>query len=151
MTRTGSMCCGAALFAVHGAGTVAVLAAVALLRPGGREPAAGGEGELSIAARKPVPLLKAEWAGGNESVVATSQSAPTVNSTADQDPLAAQRQQLALQQAEQERRLGVARLKSATLVISGQSDAAMSSAGRPNHGGAASGLNGADEGRLPGD
>jgi len=131
-------------------GTAAVLAAVVLLRHGGREPPAGGPGDLSIAARKPVPPLKAELAGVREAVVAASQPVSPVSSTADQDPLAAQRQQLALQQAEQERRLRVARLKSAILVPGGQSGAAMSPAGGPNDGGAASGRNGADEGRSPG-
>ncbi|AKM33514.1 type VI secretion protein (plasmid) [Pandoraea faecigallinarum] len=79
-----------------------------------------GNSELSIAERKPVPKLKVQEAAGVP-VAPSAPAAPAAvattpaSATPGDDPMAAQREQMAMQRQEQARRMLEARMKSAII------------------------------------
>lgn len=114
--------------------TIAALAAIAMVLvwwhgPRGGDTHGQDAPDLSIAPRKPVsPLQASPDAQDGPAHDAVAANGDEARAPAESDLMAAQRQQMASQQAEQERRLRLARLKSA-IVVHGAQAADRSGAG----------------------
>ncbi|AKM33203.1 type VI secretion protein (plasmid) [Pandoraea faecigallinarum] len=108
----------------------AVLGAAGYIKHVSSEPAKpAGNSELSIAERKPVPKLKDQEVAGVP-VAPSAPAAPAAvattpaSATPGDDPMAAQREQMAMQRQEQARRMLEARMKSAIIAPNTNNQAA---------------------------